>query len=112
MRMPQAIATSRRASPTCRGTPEADITALTRLIFAAYFLEAGLILIVAPWSAFWDHNILAAWYPPAAALITNAFVRGAVTGIGLITAVAGLIELAGVFGLRRREQPAGDAPAD
>ena len=77
------------------------ITALTRLIFAAYFLEAGLILIVAPWSGFWDNNGLAAWLPSADSWITSPFVRGAVTGVGLITAIAGLIELAGVFGLRR-----------
>lgn len=77
------------------------ITALTRLIFAAYFLEAGLILIVAPWSGFWERNGLASWLPSAGAWITSPFVRGAVTGVGIITAIAGFLELAGVFGLRR-----------
>jgi hypothetical protein len=33
--------------------------------------------------------------------LSNHFVRGAVTGVGVITACAGLVELAGVFGLRR-----------
>ena len=70
---------------------------LTRLIFAAYFLEAGLILIVAPWSEFW----VATLAPSTAMWIANSFVRGAVTGVGVITAFAGLIELAGVFGLGR-----------
>ena len=37
--------------------PEADISFLTRILFAAYFLEAGLILVVAPWSSFWDRNL-------------------------------------------------------
>ena len=32
---------------------------MTRVLFAAYLLEAGLILIVAPWSAFWDRNFFA-----------------------------------------------------
>ena len=34
--------------------------------------------------------------------MSNAFVRGAVSGIGVITAIAGLAELAGAFRLRRR----------
>lgn len=33
--------------------------------------------------------------------LSNHFIRGAVTGVGVITACAGLVELAGVFGLRR-----------
>jgi len=32
--------------------------------------------------------------------LSNHFIRGAVTGVGVITACAGLVELAGVFGLR------------
>jgi hypothetical protein len=58
-----------------------------------------LILIVAPWSAFWERNAFA----QAEALrpfLESPFVRGGVSGIGLITALAGLTELAGVF--RRR----------
>ena len=55
---PATIATCRpgsTASHACR--PEADISFLTRILFAAYFLEAGLILVVAPWSGFWDRNL-------------------------------------------------------
>jgi hypothetical protein len=85
---------------------------LTRLIFAAYFLEAGLILIVAPWSAFWVHNRFASWYPTADAWLTSPFIRGGVTGIGIVTAIAGLVELAGVFGLRREPEVAEPTPHD
>lgn len=72
------------------------------MIFAAYFLEAGLILIVAPWSAFWERNAFAQaeYLRP---FIQSAFVRGGVSGVGLITAVAGLAELVAVF--RRRADP-------
>ena len=81
----------------------------TRLLFAAYFLEAGLILIIAPWSAFWDRNFFAASLPALEDVLASPFVRGAVSGIGAITAVAGLAELASVFVTRRRAQPSGDA---
>jgi hypothetical protein len=38
-------------------------------------------------------------------LLTNPFVRGTVSGIGLITATAGLAELAGAFSRSRRQKP-------
>ena len=76
----------------------------TRLLFAAYFLEAGLILIVAPWSAFWDRNFFAAAVPALDGLLDSPFARGAVSGIGAITAIAGLAELAAVFLTRRRAE--------
>ena len=33
---------------------EADL--LRRLLFAAYFFEVGFLLVIVPWSTFWDHN--------------------------------------------------------
>jgi hypothetical protein len=88
---------------------EADISFLTRLLFAAYFLEAGLILIVAPWSAFWDRNLFFGTLPSLAPILQMPFARGAVTGIGVITVLAGLGELAGLLSLRHRP-PSQDAP--
>lgn len=80
------------------------ISAFTRLIFAAYFIEAGLILIVVPWSGFWDRNAFAFLIPAARPWLASPFLRGAVSGVGIITACAGLVELASAFGLRRRRQ--------
>ena len=45
---------------------------MTRVLFAAYFLEAGLILIVAPWSAFWDRNFFASRLPIDGVLLSNS----------------------------------------
>ena len=84
------------------------ISVITRLLFAAYFIEAGLVLIVAPWrTAFWDRNFFIERLPLLETLLGNVFVRGAVSGIGGLTALAGLAELGGIFfGRRRREEPA------
>ena len=84
------------------------ISVITRLLFAAYFIEAGLVLIVAPWrTAFWDRNFFIERLPLLETLLGNVFVRGAVSGIGGLTALAGLAELGGIFFARRRgEQPA------
>jgi hypothetical protein len=68
-----------------------------------------LILIVAPWSAFWERNAFAQTQT-LAQILSNPILRGAVSGIGFITALAGLAELAGVFIRRppveRQEPPA------
>ena len=85
------------------------ISIVSRILFAAYFLEAGFVLIVAPWkTAFWDRNFFVEQLPLLETLFGNVFVRGAVSGIGGLTALAGLAELAGIFATRQGQQePAG-----
>jgi ABC-type transport system involved in cytochrome c biogenesis permease subunit len=68
-----------------------------RLLRAALFLEFGFMLIVVPWSAYWDRNYFAALIPQFHALIVNNFVRGAVSGIGVINIVAAVSELVAVY---------------
>lgn len=70
-------------------------------MFAAYFLEAGLILIVAPWSAFWDRNFFASTLPVIERIVASPYARGAVSGVGLVTLLAGLAELGAAFASRR-----------
>lgn len=56
------------------------------------------MLIVAPWkTAFWDRNFFIERLPLLESLLSNVFVRGAVSGIGGLTTLAGLAELAGLF---------------
>jgi hypothetical protein len=59
---------------------------------------------VAPWSALWEHNRFAESRPAVRAAIESPYVRGAVTGVGVITAVAGLMELGAVIVSRSRRQ--------
>ena len=73
------------------------IRVFTSLLFAAYFIEVGLVLVITPWLAFWDQNYFARVLPSLGAILDTAAARGAVTGIGLVTAIAGVIELAGIF---------------
>ena len=63
------------------------------------------MLIVAPWrTAFWDRNFFIERLPFLENLLRNVFIRGAVSGIGALTALAGLAELAGIFATRRRHE--------
>ena len=61
-----------------------------------------------PWSGFWERNFFAQT-PIVAEWLSNSFLRGAVSGVGLITALAGLAELGGAF---RRREPETDTTAD
>jgi hypothetical protein len=61
-----------------------------------------LLLIVLPWSGFWDRNYFGAAWPALRPVLANNFVRGAVTGLGVVNLFAGLIDLAMLFAPRER----------
>jgi hypothetical protein len=75
---------------------------IRRLVFVAFFLEVGLLLIVLPWSPFWDRNYFATTWPVLRPFLHNNFVRGAVTGLGFVNLYAGFADLALVFAARER----------
>jgi hypothetical protein len=56
-----------------------------------------------PWSAFWDRNYFAGAIPALRELMTNNFVRGAVSGLGVLNLFAALAELADMFSARQGE---------
>lgn len=64
-------------------------------------MEAGLVLIVVPWSSFWDRNFFMERLPALTDLLGSAVARGAVSGIGLVTTLAGLAEFGAAFSGRR-----------
>lgn len=66
---------------------------LSRLLFAAYFVEVGLLLLVVPWSTSWERNFFAALSPAVGAVVRNSYLRGAVSGLGLVSVATGVGEL-------------------
>ena len=74
---------------------------MTRLVLVVFFLEVGLVLTLAPWSAYWDRNYFAETLPAVHALITNNYIRGAVTGLGLVNIFAAVADLVGMFLARK-----------
>ncbi len=70
---------------------------MKRLMGVALSIEIGLVLVVIPWSVFWERNYFAQLVPPLHSLITNHFVRGAVSGIGLVNLAVGLAELVSIL---------------
>ena len=76
---------------------------VVRVIFVAYFLEAGVLLTLAPWTTLWDRNYFIRAWPAIAVLAGSHYVRGAISGLGLINLAAGCAELIGLF--RRGVRP-------
>lgn len=64
----------------------------------ALLLESGLLLVLIPWSAFWERNYFVELSPAISLLLTNNYVRGAISGLGLVNVWAALAELGDLFG--------------
>jgi hypothetical protein len=73
---------------------------IRRLLLVAFFIEVGLLLIVLPWSDFWETNYFGSLWPALLPVMTNDFVRGGVSGIGFINLGSGIAELVAIFVLR------------
>ena len=61
-------------------------------------LETGLLLVLIPWSAFWERNYFVEWSAALNALLTSNYTRGAISGLGLVNVWAALAELGDMFG--------------
>jgi hypothetical protein len=66
-------------------------------MMVVFFLEVGLLLVVLPWTSYWDRNYFAAVMPWIRPFVANHFVRGGVTGLGLLNLLAGFSELTPIF---------------
>ncbi len=102
---------SRLASSDSRECRPGGDRLIRRLIFVAFFLEVGLLLVVLPWSAFWEGNYFALTWPSVRPFLTNNFVRGAVTGLGVVNLCAAAADLRLVFATRERGDASGQSAA-
>ena len=69
---------------------------MNRLIAVAFILfcfEIGLFLVFVPWSQLWEHNALLGYSFALHQLLLNNFVRGAVSGLGVVDLLLGFSEL-------------------
>lgn len=66
---------------------------LLSLCFALYCLEAGLLLLFAPWSPVWDRMILQLPIAWLRVFLLGGVGRSAITGFGLVHVVWGLHDL-------------------
>lgn len=68
-----------------------------------------MLLILVPWSPFWDRNYFLDRTPKLRQLAASYYVRGGVSGLGAANVAMGLADLAALVGLRRVRREAGAA---
>jgi hypothetical protein len=68
------------------------------LLLIVFCLEIGVVLLVFPWSDYWDNNFFSTWIPRMHDIWDNSYVRGAVSGLGIANIFIAFGEL---FRLRR-----------
>lgn len=61
--------------------------------FILFCFEIGLFLVFVPWSDLWLNNVLLSYSTPLRGFFLNNFVRGAVSGLGVVDVVLGVTEL-------------------
>jgi len=57
---------------------------VVRVVFLLFCLEIGLILLLLPWTLLWDNNFFVSMFPEWSRFWLNSYVRGAVSGLGLV----------------------------
>ena len=57
---------------------------LLRVVMAFAWFDLGLLILLLPWSHLWESNSLLIRYPVLIPYMFNGFMRGAVSGIGVL----------------------------
>jgi len=68
------------------------------LLFIVFCMELGMFLAIFPWSEFWDRSFFSSLAPEWRLYWDNTYLRGAVSGLGLVNVYIALLE---IFRLRR-----------
>lgn len=72
------------------------------LFFALYCVEAGLFFTIVPWTTIWTLNPLLHSSLTLGAFVDNPFVRGFVSGLGVLHFLVGARELLRIYRARKR----------
>jgi hypothetical protein len=72
----------------------------------AYFVEVGLVLLIFPWTAYWDHNYFVNLSGDVQPALASPWMRGAVSGLGLVTLVTGFADLLDLLARRSGRESA------
>jgi len=70
------------------------------VLFVLYCLEAGVFFVLVPWTRFWNLNPLLHMTPQLSLFFGSPWVRGLVSGFGVIHLLIGLREIL-VLGTRK-----------
>ena len=63
-----------------------------QIILILLALETGLFLTLMPWSSVWDDQLVSGYFSVFRPILGNHFLRGALSGLGLINLWVGIVE--------------------
>ena len=72
--------------------PHRWLQRLWLVVFVLFCLEVGIILTVLPWTRLWTENSLLLGVPAVKEFMNYDFVRGLVSGLGLVDVWMGVVE--------------------
>ena len=78
--------------PSKRGKWDIWKGRITLVVFVLFSLEIGIILTVLPWTRIWTENSLLLGFPRLREFLMYDFVRGLISGLGLIDMYMGIAE--------------------
>ena len=62
------------------------------IVYVVFCIELGIALIALPWHPVWNNNKLLVHWPALRHVLQHGFVRGAVSGLGLLDLWLGISE--------------------
>jgi hypothetical protein len=65
---------------------------LSLVVLVVFCIELGMLLAILPWLMVWNQNSFVAAHPALKAIVQSNFVRGVVSGLGLIDIWIGIWE--------------------
>ena len=60
------------------------VSRVARTLFLLVWVELGLVLVLVPWSEIWEANYFLVRYPMLSMLARSAYLRGAISGLGVM----------------------------
>jgi hypothetical protein len=94
-----AQTSDRGAGPVALGRPDYRwYHKMSAALLVAFCLGIGLFLLIFPWTPDWDANYFGSLLPQWHLYWDNMYVRGAVSGLGVVNLYISILEL---FRLRR-----------
>ena len=55
-----------------------------KVVLLLIWFELGILLVLIPWSELWETNYFLYQYPSLGLVANNAYLRGAISGLGLM----------------------------
>jgi hypothetical protein len=77
------------SDPVVRRTPG---NRFLQVLLTLLAIESGAFLVVMPWAGAWDWTLLEGSFGVLGSVLRNHFVRGAISGVGLLSLWVGFIE--------------------